>query len=99
MLEDEDIKKLKEELATKEDLENLTTRILSSVATKEDFAELNQEIAHLREVVQSLTVSVDKLAKVVDDTRVEYAAISSKIDRHEKWIHQLAERLGMKLKY
>ncbi len=76
MLEDKDIQKLKEELVTKEGLENSTTKILSLVATKEDFTELEQEITNLREVVQSLTVSVDKLAKVVDNLRTEYAAIT-----------------------
>lgn len=99
MLEDKDIQKLKEALATKEDLENSTTKILSLVATKEEFIELKQEVVNLRENIQSLTTSVDKLAKAVDDLRTEYVAITSQMDRHEKWIKQLAEKLGIKLEY
>ena len=99
MLEDKDIEKLKEELATKEDLENSTTKILSLVATKEELAELKQEASDLKEVIQSLTISVDKLAKAVDNLRTEYAALTLKIDRHEKWIRKLAEKLGVKLEY
>jgi hypothetical protein len=29
----------------------------------------------------------------------EYIAITSKVDRLEKWIHQIAKKIGMKLEY
>ena len=99
MLEDKDIQKLKEELATKEDLENSTTKILSLVATKEEFTELKKGVTGLQEAVQSLITSVDKLVKVVDDLRTEYVSITSQMGRHEKWIQQLADKLGIKLEY
>ncbi|MBA7619126.1 hypothetical protein ES703_26462 [subsurface metagenome] len=57
MLEDKDIQKIieanREVFATKEDLANL----FSSVATKEEFDELRQEVSSLREAIQELTVS------------------------------------------
>jgi len=31
--------------------------------------------------------------------RKEYTAIAAKINIHEKWIHQIAEKLGIKLEY
>jgi len=59
MLTDEDIKKLKETLATKEDL--------AKIVTLEEFdqfkVEIKQNIDDLREIVQSLVTSVDKLLK------------------------------------
>jgi len=95
MLTNKDIQKLVEVFATKKDLAKLLTM--------EEFGnfrkEIKQEFSDLREVVQALAVSVDKLAKVVDDLREEYVAITSKIDRHEKWLHQLADKLGIKLEY
>jgi len=42
---------------------------------------------------------VDKLAKSVEDLHQEYIAITAKVDRHEKWIKQLADKLGIKLEY
>jgi len=95
MLDDKDIQKLKEALATKEDL--------AKIVTLEEFdqfrGEIKQDLDGLRESIQALTVSIDKLAKAVADMHQEYVAITSKVDRHEKWFHQIAEKLGLKLEY
>ncbi|MFH0803736.1 MAG: hypothetical protein V1877_01305 [Candidatus Tagabacteria bacterium] len=95
MLTNEDIKKLKQELVNKEDLSKLLTR--------EEFGEFRMEVkenfAALRESIQALTVAVDKLAKSVEDLREEYLAIVTKVDRHEKWFHQIADKVGIKLEY
>lgn len=45
-----------------------------------------------------LQSAVDGIVKVVDDQSVELAAVSVQLDRHKRWIHQLADRLGLKLK-
>jgi len=95
MLDNEDIKKLKEVLATKEDL--------AKILTLEEFdqfrVEIKQDMNMLRESIQALTVSVDKLAKAVGDMHQEYLAMTVKVDRHEKWIQQIAIKLGIKLEY
>lgn len=65
---------------------------------KEGVKDLKQDITGLRESVQALTVSVDKLVKAVENLRQEYVAITAKIDRHEKWIQQIAEKIGVELK-
>ncbi|UZE93227.1 MAG: hypothetical protein ACKKMV_01865 [Candidatus Nealsonbacteria bacterium] len=82
MLSEEDIKKL-----------------LEVVATKEDIKDIKRGIDGLREIVQSLVVSVDKLVKAVDDLKTEYVAITNQVSRHEKWLHQVADKLGIKLEY
>ena len=95
MLTDEDVKRLKEVLATKEDL--------SKIVTLEEFGqfkvEIKQDFDALRESVQALTVSVDKLVKAVDDLRTDYVAITNQVNRHEKWFQQIAGKLGIKLEY
>lgn len=95
MLTNEDVEKLKETLATKEDL--------AKIVTLEEFdqfrGEIKQDLDALRESIQSLTVSIDKLAKAVGDMHQEYVVITGKVDRHEKWFHQIAEKLGIKLEY
>ena len=48
---------------------------------------------------QALTTSVDKLVKAVTDLKTEYADITYKIDRHERWLEQLAEKVGLKLEH
>ena len=82
MLTDEDIKKL-----------------IEIVATKDDIKDLKQDIDGLRESVQALTVAVDRLVKSMSDLKTEYAAVVNQVNRHEKWFHQIAEKLGIKLEY
>lgn len=82
-------------MLTNEDL----LKIAEIVATKEDVNGIREDLNGLREMVQSLVVSVDKLVKAVNDLSQEYVALTSKVDRHEKWFHQVAEKLGIKLEY
>jgi len=99
MLTNEDIQKIieanRETFATKEDFYKL--------ATLEEFDqfrnEVKQEFSSLREVVQALSLAIDKLVKAVEDLSQEYVMITLKVDRHEKWLHQVAEKLGIKLEY
>jgi uncharacterized coiled-coil DUF342 family protein len=99
MLDEKDIQRLKEELVTKEDLEEFSVKVFQTFVTKEEINELRKEMAALKESIQTLTISVDKLAKLVEDMHQEYIAITSKVDRLEKWVHQIAKKIGMKLEY
>lgn len=74
-------------------------KIIEVVATKEDVRGMKEDINGLRESVQALILSVDKLVKAVDSLRQEFTAITAKVDRHEKWIQQIAIKLGIKLEY
>ncbi|MBI2644256.1 MAG: hypothetical protein HYW95_01950 [Candidatus Wildermuthbacteria bacterium] len=82
-------------MLTSEDIQKL----LEVLATKEDVAEIKTELLDLKETVHELIIAIDRLAKAVDDLRIEYAAVVMKVDRHEKWFHQIAEKLGIKLEY
>jgi len=43
--------------------------------------------------------AIDAYAKKADAYFEEMVALSHKVDRHEKWLHQVAEKLGIKLEY
>ncbi|MBU1102458.1 hypothetical protein KJ853_02265 [Patescibacteria group bacterium] len=77
---------------------------------KEDFSELIEyldgkfngvegELKELKENFNLLQISVDAYAKKADTYFQEMVALSHKVDRHEKWLLQLAEKLGVKLEY
>jgi len=68
-------------------------------ATKDDIKEIKEDLNGLREMVQALVVATDNLVKAVSDLRQEYIMTTAKVDRHEKWILQIAEKLGIKLEY
>ena len=81
MLDSEDVQKLLEVFASKEDLKE----IVKNLSTKDDF--------------DNLMTSVDGYAKKADAYFQEMVMLSHKVDRHEKWIQQIAEKLGVKLDY
>ena len=85
-----------EKTATKTDVRQLGTEI---VGVKENIKELTIRMERVEESIHALTTTIDKLAKAVDDLRVEYSAIAMQMNRHEKWIQQIAEKLGMKLEH
>ncbi len=72
-------------------------RILSIVATKQELQEVKSDMADLKELVQGLIVSTDSIAKAIGNLSVEYAAISTQLSRHELWIKQIAEKVGLTL--
>ena len=81
MLTNEDIKKLIDVFATREE-----------VATKKDFDELRQDFSNLQ-------IAVDNYAKKADTYFQEMAALAHKVNRHEQWLKQIAEKVGVKLEY
>ena len=108
MLTQEDIQKIVEAnqkvFATKEDLGNEIGKLQKSdevmlkevFATKEDLASFKED---MREMFSDLQKSVDAYAKKADDYFQEMVMLSHKVDRHEKWLLAIADRLGMKLEY
>jgi chromosome segregation ATPase len=85
-----------DQTATKGEIGELRIEVVN---LKEDVREVKAELADLKETVHELVTAIDRLAKVVDDLRIEYAAVAMKVDRHEKWIQQIAEKLGIRLTY
>lgn len=68
MLTNEDVKKLKETLATKEDLKSFATKkdldifkgeLIEIFPTREEFEEIKDGLDSLREIIQGLAVNCD----------------------------------------
>ena len=84
---------------TKQDLNLISSRLLTLEEFDNFKKEFNQKISDLRESINALTNSIDKLVKAVSDLKTEYTSITYKVDRHEKRLQQLAEKLNIKLEY
>jgi len=72
-------------------------KLASVLATRQEVKEIKDDTEALRESMQALITAVDKLVKPIDDLRMEYAAVSSQLSRHEKWIKDVAKKVGIKL--
>lgn len=81
MLDNEDIQKLAEVFATKDEIKEM----IGALSTKEDF--------------NNLQISVDAYAVKADKYFQEMVMLAHKVDRHEKWLQQIAEKLGLKLEH
>ena len=71
----------------------------------EKFANIDEKLDGLQENkadksdVNNLMTAIDAYAKRADAYFQEMVALTHKVDRHEKWIQQIAEKLGIKLQY
>lgn len=93
-----------EETAKKEAVDDLTDDVSS---VKEAVTDLTDRVISIEEKVEDLATkkdvdnlrnSVDNYAKKADTYYQEFTALTSKVDRHEKWIEQIAEKMGVELK-
>ena len=91
MLTNQDIKKLGEVFATKNDIKAELIPLHQKVDA------LQNDVDGLRESIQALSVSIDKLVKSVEDLKQEYSLVVYQLDKHEKWIRQIAEKSGVVL--
>ncbi len=62
------------------------------VATKTDLEDLRKDFARLE-------TSVDAYAKKADAYFQEMLMLAQKVDRLEKWVSEIAKKIGMKLEY
>ena len=63
------------------------------------FGEMTQRFDQVDQRLNDLQGPVDAYAKRADAYFQEMVALSHKVERHERWLHQIAERLGVKLDY
>ncbi|MDD4989892.1 MAG: hypothetical protein PHW31_01115 [Candidatus Pacebacteria bacterium] len=83
-------------MLAEDDIQKLIESQQEVFATKEDLLNLKDE---LRKDFSNLVTRVDAYAKKADTYFQEMVMLSHKIDRHEKWIQQLAEKLGVNLSF
>ena len=64
--------------------------------SKEEFESFKED---MRKDFSDLLTSVDAYAQRADTYFQEMVMLSHKVDRHEKWLQEIAEKVGVKLKY
>ena len=71
-------------------------KLTELLVTKTDLENFRDEY---RKDFRDLQKSVDAYAVKANNFFYELVMLSNKVDRHEKWIKQIAEKLGIKLEY
>ncbi len=73
-------------------------RLIEVFITRDEFKKAISNLA-TKDDINSLLAAIDTYAKKVDTYAQEMLMLAHKVDRHEKWLHQIAEKLGIKLEY
>lgn len=81
-----------------DDTDKRFDKLFNVFATKEDLSEAVKNLS-TKEDFNNLLNAVDAYAKKADTYFQEMVALSHKVDRHEKWIYQIAEKLNIKLEH
>lgn len=79
-------------MLTKKDVKDLS----EIFATKKDLLCLEDRV---NDKFSNLQTSVDGIAKLIKDERQERLMLKNKVDRHDGWIHEIADKSKVKLEY
>ncbi|MBL8029750.1 MAG: hypothetical protein JNN11_00700 [Candidatus Doudnabacteria bacterium] len=97
-LTQEHFDKTLQNLVSKKDLQNL--------AGKGDLALLREDIEEIKvqnsAIVETLNVHtnvLDQLVKQTKDWNTEMVMVRARLDRHDQWFKQMAEKINIKLDY
>ena len=63
------------------------------------FIAIDQRFDEMKIDFNNLANAVDSYAHKADGYFQEMVALTHKVDRHEKWLLEIADKLGVKLKY
>lgn len=63
------------------------------------FIAVDKRFDEMKGDFNNLLTAVDAYAQKADTYFQEMVMLSHKVDRHEKWLLEIAEKLGIKLKY
>ena len=76
-------------MLTDKDIKKLSSVFATKaeVVTKSEFAEFKSELFTI----------LDGIAKSIEDLKIEYVAIKVQLDRHDRWIKEIADKTGVKL--
>jgi len=73
-------------------------KLIEVFATREEIV-TKPMFEELKSSFNDLQTSVDAYAEKADTYFQEMAMLTLKVNRHEKWLEKMAEKLGMKLDY
>ena len=81
-------------MLTNEDIQKIIEANRAVFPSKEDFESFKDEI---KQSFSDLQSSVDAYAQKADTYFQEMVMLAHKVDKMDKWIHQIADKIGLRL--
>lgn len=91
------------QVLTKKDVESAVDSVLNTHTVKlfkylgEEFGKIDQKFEETDQKIDKLQSSISNLAADLKTYHEEFLALGHKVDRLERWIHQIAQETGVKL--
>lgn len=83
-------------MITDQDVQKIITAGSQVFATK---AELSQLEGRIDDKFEKLLAALDGYARKADTFMQELVVTRHQVERHDKWLHLIADKLGVKLEY
>ena len=105
MLTNADIKKLQSVFPSKKDIKDSFRRADKRFDRIENFVVQDHEkitsievrLEHIEDILGRIVKGIDTLVTEFQELRREYAAMKEQLERHERWIKQIAQKAGVAL--
>lgn len=75
------------------------TKLFNYMENKFSVIEKRLDETATKKQLDDLTNTVDGIAKAMTEYHQEMLMLARKVDRMEQWIHEIAEKTGVKLSY
>ena len=85
------------EFATKDDLDKTSTLLIKEIFTTKD--KISKRLDDVDEKFNNLHTAIDSYAQKSDSYFQEMVMLSHKVNRQEKWIQEIANKVGVRLEY
>ena len=83
-------------MLTAEEIQKIVEAEKEVFPTKQDFTLFQEE---MRKNFSEMLTAVDTYAKKADTYFQEMLMLGQKVDRHERWLQEIAAKLNLKLEY
>lgn len=105
MLTSADIKKLQSVFPSKKDIKDSFKRAdrrfdrIENIVVQdhENITALEPRMERMEDLLHRIVKGIDTLVTEFQELRREYAAMKEQLDRHERWIKQIAQKSGVVL--
>lgn len=72
-------------------------KLAKVLATKEDIRELDERLCKVEHQLNFHTIAIDKLTLKVGNVEQEQKITNYRLDKHEKWFSNIAEKIDVEL--
>ena len=86
--------------ATKEDVKGIVDKAVENLSfVIQEFAkQVDERFNNIEDSIDRLTKTIDGFVKRLDDMEIDNTARDAHLARLERWIHEIANKTGVKLK-